>query len=76
MCRHERTNRSRRAYRAWLKKEGFCYDCGMPVKEGRTRCEKCLRKIADRQKRLTRKSTTAKTKKYNQVEYTTNEEEK
>jgi predicted amidophosphoribosyltransferase len=51
MCRHERNNRSRRAYRAWLKKEGFCYDCGMPVKEGRTRCEKCLKKIADRQKK-------------------------
>lgn len=51
MCKHERINRSRRAYRRYLKKNGWCYDCGMPVKEGRTRCEKCLRKIADKKKK-------------------------
>jgi len=76
MCKHEHLKASRRDYRKFLKKNGWCYDCGMPVKEGRTRCEKCLRKIADRQKKADAQKHDSQNKKYNQVEYTTKEEEK
>ena len=43
---HEREKRlgKRKDSRAYYKKKGWCYDCGKPVAEGRTRCENCLEK--------------------------------
>ena len=46
MCKTERNRASRKAYRAFLRAHGWCYDCGQTVEEGRTRCRACLDKIA------------------------------
>ena len=59
-CKHEHAKASRKRYRAYLKANGWCYDCGMPVAEDRTRCRKCLDKIASYKKRPTCGNTSAK----------------
>lgn len=51
MHKREHILASRRLYREYLKQGGWCYDCGAPVENGRTRCPDCLKKYRERRKK-------------------------